>query len=618
MSIRLLNPTLINQIAAGEVIERPASAVKELVENAIDAGASHITVRIRDGGRTYISVADNGYGMSKDDLEICIERHATSKLPDNDLFNISTLGFRGEALPSIGAVSRLSITTKQVDSDNAWMLNIEGGAKHSVQPVSYATKGTKIEIKDLFYATPARLNFLKSSGAERGRIVAILHKIALANSNITFDFYDDQREVFSLPAGNLVERVCQVLGQEFSDNSIEVKAERGEIKLSGWLSLPTYHKRNTQDQYLFVNGRCVTDKVLASAIRVGYQDVLAPQRYPALCLFLQIPSEELDVNVHPAKTEVRFRDQESVRRLVISALRTTFMAQAPTANKAIAERALSAFQASTPLASVPIQNLMPFSPKAVSSGSGFSAKSATAIASQVLPTQEAITTEKLNEIGNSNSFIQAAPQTTQVAILKEQDNLNTQLPLGAAKAQIHDTYIVSTTGEHLIIVDQHAAHERLIYEKFKSQYQSSGVPRQALLIPEIIELNEAKVEQILSTKSDLAKFGLIIERFSTTAILVREMPALLKKECVQKLIEDIAADLAEHNQGISLEESYHEILSTLACHNSIRAGRKLSIDEMNAMLRQMEITPKSSQCNHGRPTFIKLPKIDIEKLFGRR
>ena len=614
MSIRLLNPTLINQIAAGEVIERPASAVKELVENALDANAKSIAVRIRDGGRTYISVTDNGGGMSRQDLEICVERHATSKLPDEDLFNISTLGFRGEALASIGAVSRLVITSRQNNDGNAWAISVEGGNKSAIQPASHPA-GTKIEIKDLFFATPARLNFLKSPATERGRIAAILKKLALAHADVAFSLYDDQKEMFNYQAATLPQRVSHVLGQEFFDNSIEINKQRDEVGLHGWISLPSYHMRNSQDQYVFVNDRYVTDKVLASAIRIGYQDVLAPQRFPAVCLFLEVPAVELDVNVHPAKTEVRFRNQEAVRRLVIGTLRDNLAAQM-SANSTLTDKAIAAFQSSP----VPTPNPIGYTPTFSQATQPTYKERMAAVASQMLPLQDNPEPAELRE---PDSPLMIKPYTTSMASsdMSKPEQVTISEPdyqLGIAKAQVHETYIVATTSDAVIIVDQHAAHERLVYEKIKAQHKSDGVVRQALLIPEIVELGREQTELVLNAKNCLLKFGLVIESFSDKEVLIREIPALLAKECIKQLILDIAADLQEHSQDISLEETYHEVLSTMACHNSIRAGRKLSLDEMNAMLRQMETTPKSSQCNHGRPTFIKLPKVEIEKLFGRR
>ena len=617
MNVRFLDPTLINQIAAGEVIERPASALKELVENAIDAEATKIDVTVREGGRTLISITDNGKGMTQEDLKLCVERHATSKIPDSDLFNILTLGFRGEALPSIGAVSRLTITSRTSIDDSAWRLTVEGGTKGELSPTSFGY-GTRVEVRDLFYATPARLKFLKSPTTELSHIVDILNRLALAHPDVQFSLVDGDRQVFSY--GPNSDRISSILGKDFQENSCPVLVEREGLTLKGYISVPTFNRSNATAQYLFVNGRPVKDKILSASVRVAYQDFLASNRHPVLALFLEIDPAEVDINVHPAKAEVRFRDAGLVRGVMISALKNALAQAAHQASSTIAQDAIVAFQ--RPQApSSPFSSSLSASPSASWSGRAHSGRSfgqgagygqgtSTAYASSpgfAFPDQK---TPGLEETLTS---YQTAPLTPEPTPDSTSDS-----PLGIARAQIHSTYILAETADALVVVDQHAAHERLVYEKMKNEQASQGIKRQSLLLPEVVDLPDEALKTILSRKEDLAQLGLVIEAFGLSAIMVREVPALLAKADWKILIQDLASEIQDLDTTLSLSEQLNEILGTLACHNSVRAGRLLSLEEMNALLRQMEATPHSGQCNHGRPTYVKLHRADIEKLFGRR
>lgn len=601
MTIRFLDPTLINQIAAGEVIERPASAIKELVENAIDARATKIDVVVREGGRTLISITDNGHGMAPSDLILAVERHATSKIPDSDLFNIRTLGFRGEALPSIGAVSRLTITSRTSSDDTAWRLLIEGGTKGEPAPTSFAF-GTRVDVRDLFYATPARLKFLKAPATELSHTTDILNRLALAHPEIQFSLMDGDRQVFSY--GTNTDRISAILGKDFPSNACSVLVEREGFTLKGHISVPTYNRSTAAGQYLFVNGRPVKDKVLSAAVRAAYQDFLAGNRHPVLALFVEIDPAEVDINVHPAKAEVRFRDSGLVRGVLVSALKSALQEAAHRSSTTIAQDAIVAFQRP--------HSLPPHSPVGHQapawSGKSYSGRSNSPSPRFSFP--ERHLTPVLEE---TIASYQAAPPPESGA-----EESHGEYPLGLARAQIHSTYILAETADSLVVVDQHAAHERLVYEKMKHEQTAHGIKRQALLLPEIVDLPEEALKAILSRISDFAQLGLIIEPFGLSAVMVREVPALLVKADWKQLIQDLAAEIQEMDSTLSLSEQLNEILGTIACHNSVRAGRQLSIEEMNALLRQMEATPHSGQCNHGRPTYVKLHRHDIEKLFGRR
>lgn len=603
MTVRLLDPTLINQIAAGEVIERPASAIKELVENALDAQSTKIDVIVREGGRTLISVTDNGFGMNQQDLGMSVERHATSKIPDSDLFNIRTLGFRGEALPSIGAVSRLTITSQTKEDDTAWRILIEGGIKGSLSPTSFGI-GTRVEVRDLFYATPVRLKFLKSPTTELSHIVDILNRLALAHPTVQFSLTDGERQVFAYSANN--DRISAILGKDFMENACSVHLERDGFKLTGQVSVPTFNRSNATAQYLFVNGRPVKDKLLSAAVRVAYQDYLAGNRYPVLALFLDIDPAEVDINVHPAKAEVRFRDAGLVRNILISALKNTLQEAAHRSATTIAQDAIVAFQRPTSPALTPSWTGKSYSGRSHANQASFSTPRLAVASPHIAPGLE-----------ETLATYHAESLTPNIQQNESEESLD-QRPLGFARAQIHNTYILAETPDGLIIVDQHAAHERLVYEGMKRQQASQGIKRQPLLLPEIVDLTEETLKAVLSRKEQLAELGLILEPFGITGIMVREVPALISKGDWKQIIHDLASEIIDMDETLSLSEQINEILSTMACHNSVRAGRQLSNTEMDALLRQMEATPYSGQCNHGRPTYVKLQRSDIEKLFGRR
>ncbi|MBY0462446.1 MAG: DNA mismatch repair endonuclease MutL [Alphaproteobacteria bacterium] len=597
--IKLLDLGLINQIAAGEVIERPAAAVKELVENSIDAGATKIEVSLRDGGRTLIQVIDNGYGMNPEDLTLCVERHATSKLNTGDLFNIHSFGFRGEALPSIGSVSRLSIISKPQGQETAFQLDVEGGVKSDLTPASYPF-GTRVVIRDLFYATPARLKFLKSPTTELGHSTDYLNRLALAHPSIEFTLKEGSRVVFHYPScATFPERLKAVLGREFSENSRQVTAIRDHMEINGWISLPTYNSSQSTEQYLFVNDRPIKDKSLSAAIRVAYQDFLPSNRYPSLAVFLKIDPSEVDVNVHPAKAEVRFREAQVIRGLFISALKQTLHETTHETSAHLARDAVAILRDSSTQAGIVKKNY----PAAFS-------------AAQSIPLQGRISSVYGSGNYQARAFIDEAASIVNESF---QDETEEDLyPLGLAKAQLHKTYIIAEKNDSLVIVDQHAAHERLVYEKMKEQYQENKIRSQTLLLPEIINLTENDIHLLTPYLEELERLGIGIEVFGTNSLVIRQIPALLSGVDVASMIKDLIADLKELGTSYSLTEKLHEVLSTLACHSSIRAGKTMSIPEMNALLRQMENTPHSGQCNHGRPTYIELQKDDIEKLFGRR
>ncbi|MBI1954424.1 MAG: DNA mismatch repair endonuclease MutL, partial [Proteobacteria bacterium] len=562
MVIRILDSHLVNQIAAGEVIERPSSAIKELVENAIDAKASRIDVVLREGGRTYLSVTDNGIGMTKEDLLLCVERYVTSKLPDGDLFNIHSFGFRGEALPSIGAVSRLTLTSQQSSSDMAWQLHVSGGVKSDLQPVPFSF-GTRVEVKDLFFATPARLKFLKAPQTELNYCMEILNRLALSHPHIYFSLKDEKRTVFNYSTSN---RFLDVFGKEFQENSLPFDRQHQDLQLKGMISLPTYNRSSQNYQYFYVNHRPVKDKIFAQAVRLAYRDLLSSDRFPVVCLFLTLPPDDVDVNAHPSKIEVRFRDTQRIRDFIFKTLLQVLSEHKPKTALTLAEKTLARFNYSSQSSS----RIPP-------------------VSSQALSLQE-----------RSSPFIK------ELNVVQEQSPASLdQTILGQAKAQVLKNYIISETQDTFILVDQHAAHERIIYEKLKKQLDINGfIQRQILLIPEVVDVTPLQSQ--LLTKENLEQLGLITELFGEKALLVREIPALLGTNSVKELLSDLAQELQELEKGLSLSEKINHILATFACHHSIRTGRILSLAEMNALLRQMEETPYSSQCNHGRPTFIEL------------
>ncbi len=595
--IRVLPETTINRIAAGEVVERPASAVKELVENAIDAGARQIDVVIAEGGRELIRVSDDGRGMRPAELDLAVERHATSKLPDDRSLNIDWLGFRGEALPSIGAVSRLSIASRTADADSGWAIRVEAGAKSQAAPAAQPP-GTRVEVRDLFYATPARLKFLKSPRTEFSYAADVVRRLAMSRPDIGFSLTDGGRSVLNLPVadGDLfdarLKRLSAVLGRDFAENALPIDATRGDLHLTGYAGLPTFNRGNAQAQYLFVNGRPVRDKLLNGAVRGAYADVLAHDRHAVVALFLDMPAELVDVNVHPAKTEVRFRDAGLVRGLIVSAIRHALAEAGHRSATTVSDAALGAFQpASLPPSRGP--NLFYHQP-----ASTVPAGLAEAAAAFQAPLQPMARTEP-----DADAAVEVAAQ---------------HYPLGAARGQLHETYVVAQTDDGIVIVDQHAAHERLVLERMTAQMAASGVERQMLLLPDVVELDEADVTRLSERAAELAELGLVLEAFGPGAVIVREVPALLGETDVAGLVRDLADDLAELDQALALKERLDHVCATMACHGSVRAGRRLTLDEMNALLREMERTPRAGQCNHGRPTYVELKLADIEKLFGRR
>lgn len=622
MPIRRLPPETVNRIAAGEVVERPASAVKELVENALDAGARSVEVQADGGGLSRILVADDGCGLSADELALAIERHATSKLgPDDagdyDLLHIHTLGFRGEALPSIGSVARLSIASRARGLADAHSILVEGGAVGAVAPSGFpGPHGARVEVRDLFYATPARLKFMKSERAEALAIAEEIKRQAMAHEAVSFALDLDGRRTLRLPAesqgpeGRLA-RLSAIMGQEFSENALAIDHEREGVRLTGFAGLPTFNRGNSAHQYLFVNGRPVRDRLLQGALRGAYADFLARDRHPLVALYLELDPSLVDVNVHPAKAEVRFRDPALVRGLIVGGLRHAL--------------AGAGHRAATTVASDTLANLRPgWSPQPQPSAQGFSAwqmggwAPVAQAAAQSLPglwevsaRAEPAEWPAPSQVAPTAPGVQEAPAAAVVF-----DPVD--FPLGAARAQVHETYIVAQTRDGVVIVDQHAAHERLVYERMKVEMAQGGVARQALLLPEVVELDPAEAERVVARAGELESLGLVVESFGPGAVLVRETPALLGETDVAGLIRDIADDLAENGQALALKERLQEVCGTMACHGSVRAGRRLTASEMNALLRQMEATPHSGQCNHGRPTYVELKLADIERLFGRR
>ena len=579
--IRKLSENTINRIAAGEVIERPASVVKELVENALDAGATSIEVMLSGGGRNLIRVSDDGCGMTADELDLAVERHATSKLAEDDLVNIRTLGFRGEALPSIGAVSRLRIVSRPAGGGEANEIRVEGGRKFPVRPASHS-RGTLIEASDLFFAVPARLKFLKSERAETAEAADVVRRLSLAHPNVRFTLASDGRELVSLRAGGRMDRARAVLGEEFAANAVELEASREGVELTGLVGLPTYSRAQASHQFVCVNGRPVRDKVIAGALRGAYADFMMRGRHPAVALFITLPPEEVDVNVHPAKTEVRFRDAGLVRGLIVGSIRQT-LAQAGMRGPAnVAASTVAAFRPQS----------QPQSPQAWTPPPrpGFAETQATFEA--FAPPSAAAVHEP------------AAPEQLDA-------------PLGAARTQLHENYIIAQTRDGVVIVDQHAAHERLVYEKMKAQRAAEGVVTQALLVPEVVDLDQASCARLLDVADELARAGLVIDGFGPASVAVREVPALIAGGNIAKLVKDLADDLAALDQTTGVEERVDHVLATMACHGSVRSGRRLKPEEMNALLREMEATPHSGQCNHGRPTWVELKLSDIERLFGR-
>ena len=576
MRIRRLPEATINRIAAGEVIERPSSVVKELTENAIDAGASRIDVVFRDGGRTYIRISDDGCGMLREELPLALERHATSKLQDDDLLHIKTLGFRGEALPSIAAVSRLAITSRQLGTEVAHAITVEAGAPSAVRPAALAP-GTVVEVRDLFFSVPARLRFLRSERSETAEALDVLRRLAIANSGVAFTFATGERQLLDLHvAGSegvqLRQRIADLLGRNFLSSSIPFDVSRGPLHVSGFAGLPTHHRAQSDMQIVIVNGRPVRDRLIMGAIRAAYTDVLPRGRFPMIVMSVACPPPEIDVNVHPAKLEVRFRDAAFVRATIVGTLRETLGTGSRAGTLDTAPRMDHVF------APPQTQKAMAFEiPRSVAMH-GFAEDPAPAPS----PPEEA------------------------------------DAPLGHARGQIHETYIVAETADGFIIVDQHAAHERIVYEDMKAQLAVSGISTQPLLIPAVIEMDPVSIARIEAEADLLLRLGMNVEPFGQDAILVRELPAPLANADVIRLMQDIADGLDNASPRESIDEKINRLLATMACHHSVRAGRRLKVEEMNALLREMEKTLNSGQCNHGRPTHVELKLKDIERLFGRR
>ena len=608
--IRRLPEATINRIAAGEVVERPASAVKELVENAIDAGATQIDVSLGSGGKTLILVEDNGHGMSADALALAIERHATSKLPEGDggnrMFQITSLGFRGEALPSIGAVAHLELTSRMAGDDSAHTVSVNGGKVSAVTPAA-GTRGTRVEVRDLFFATPARLKFLKSERAETTAVSDILKRLAMAHPAIGFSLTSDGRKTFAYPPeggeDGQLKRLGTILGRDFADNAVPVMAERDGVRLYGFAGLPTFNHATAQKQYLVVNGRPVRDKLLNGAVRGAYQDFLAGNRHPALALFIELPSDALDVNVHPAKTEVRFKDTGLIRSMIVGGLRAALAEAGHRASTTVAGQTMAAFRSGH-----------------MGGHMGDAARQGDFAAAQNFQAPLGPSTENMGEgMAEAAADWLSTPQAA--AALAEPAPAH--LPLGLARAQLHETYVLAQTHDGFVIVDQHAAHERLVYERMKAQIAEAGIKRQILLVPEIAELEEEAAAILLARADELAELGFVIEDFGPAqagrkAVMLREVPAMLYGADLKLMLADMAEEMRELGAGLALKEKLEEIAGTLACHTSVRAGRRLNTDEMNALLRDMEATPNSGQCNHGRPTYVELKLADIERLFGRR
>ena len=606
--IRRLDEGTINRIAAGEVVERPAACVKELVENALDAGAKHVAVTVSGGGSTLILIEDDGEGMDVGALSLAVTRHATSKLPvaadgEDDLTNIATLGFRGEALPSIGAVARLSITSRTASSE-AHTIDVDAGITRGPSPAGYLSSGqsgTRVEVRDLFYATPARLKFLKSPRAESLAIIDVVKRLAMARPDVGFTLTDEGRQVLALqPESQLFDgvlaRLGKIMGRDFADNAAKVDALRESVALTGFAAVPTYNRANAQSQFLFVNGRPVKDRLLLGAVKGAYTDFLARDRHPAVALFIACDPAFVDVNVHPAKAEVRFRDSGLVRGLIVGALKAALHEASHRASTTVADEALAAFR-------TPEIGRGAYVPPMQQKLSGFAEARAYYAPLPAYTVSQPAPAPSTNDPGGSTAAVAAAPDLP---------------PLGMARAQVHETYVIAQTADGIVIVDQHAAHERLVYERMKRAMENGGVARQPLLIPEIVELEEAEAVRVLTRADELASLGLVVEGFGPGAILVREVPALLDKLDVKGLLRDLADDLAETETLSSLKDRLDHFFATLACHTSVRSGRRLSAEEMNALLREMEATPHSGQCNHGRPTYVELKLADIERLFGRR
>lgn len=612
MSIRELPQHLVNQIKAGEVIDRPASAVKELVENALDAGATHIDIVIRDGGKNLIRVKDNGAGMTPSDLPLCMRSHATSKLPDDDLHYISTMGFRGEALPSIGSVARVRIVSCTDACDTAHEITVMGGDVSPVKP-SAGGVGTTAEIRDMFYATPARLKFLRSERTESAAILDVVKRLCLAHAGVRFSLTDDGREKLNMApvSGDILSRLSDVMGKDFADNCMRIGAERAigdtVIKLTGFVSLPTLHTNTATKQFMFVNGRSIRDKQILGAIRAGMMDVVPHGRHSLACLFITTPPRFTDVNVHPTKAEVRFQDAGLVRSLIVSALKSAVAEHGHKISDTLRTSALGMLQQGVK----PSNRIPPsFSPNPPSLQDRLQEGVYSEPYQSPLPSRTLVDTVV-------DSFAPHPRQENPIFHMDTpHDTAQHDYPLGVAKTQIHKNYIISQTADGIVITDAHAAHERIVYETLKNAHTHS-VERQILLVPHTITVSETEVVALVDIADSLENMGLVLEAFGDDAIIVRETPALLGQVDAETLVRDIAGEIVQTHSSHTLQKRLDMVCATMACHNAVRTGRMLNTVEMNALLRQMEQTPSSAQCNHGRPTYLKLSLYDIEKLFER-
>ena len=611
--IRKLPPDVVNRIAAGEVVERPAAAVKELAENALDAGATRIAIAIENGGLKRITIEDDGCGMSADDLTLALDRHATSKLVPGadgrvDLLNIHTMGFRGEALPSIASVSRMTITSRAAGEEAAEVF-IEAGRIEGPRPAAFTGRGetgTRIEVRDLFHATPARLKFMEGERSETMAVTDAVKRLAMANPHVSFSLESNGRSVLRYAAeaegeAGRLSRLGAIMGRDFRDNAVAIDAEREGVRLTGFAGLPTLNRGNAQMQFLFVNGRPVKDRMLAGVIRAAYQDFLARDRHPLAALFVDLDPEFVDVNVHPAKTEVRFRDAGNVRGLMIGALRHSLADAGHRASTTVAGFALGKAR-----------------PEGAPTGALFQSRPQAYAPRPSYPVPPPPVQGGAVQGGMAEAPAAYTPDAAPSARVEPDMPVTEDFPLGVARAQLHETYVIAQTADGIVIVDQHAAHERLVYEDMKRQMAAGGVKRQALLIPDVVELSEDEATRVLERADELAELGLEIEPFGAGAVCVRATPALFGEMDAAGLIRDLADDFAEYDAGLALKERFEEVMGNMACRGSVRSGRRLNAEEMNALLRQMEATPHSGQCNHGRPTYVELKLADIEKLFGRR
>lgn len=645
--IQILSPQLINRIKAGEVIERPAAAVKELVENAVDAGADNVEIYIEKAGRNFITVTDNGSGILPDDLKLAVHSHATSKLTEDNLFKIGTLGFRGEALASIGAVSKLTITSKHHTSKDTWQITVQGGERHEIRPVSSIITGTKIEIQDLFYATPVRLKFLRSEATEQQEIIKIIEKLAMSHPDIAFSLKTENRILKQFPASSMSERVMMVMGKAFHDNSTTLQFVQGAIKIYGYVSLPTFNQRSANDIHFFINNRPVKDKLMNIAIKIAYMDLMPRDKFPSAVVFLELPFEDVDVNVHPTKAEVRFKEIDVIRNSLIGAIKSSLQNISYQTSSNNSTNLLKKFYPMPPqsLSQKPsmkdLQNLPNIFPETLNH---MSFNTSASVQPQ-LQMQEKYNKSIIFKKDTASMPLSSSASAYMTSIQKNTNDTTTHTPvdqtissnvssddsainnsknqnnfghfLGFAKCQLQQNYIISQTDSEIIITDQHAAHERLVYEDMKEALKVDGVKKQLLLTPVFFESTEDKIEKLLNYKNELGKLGIGIQYSSPISILISEIPMILGQADPEQLIKDISDELVEYGTEISASSIIEHITETIACHYSIRSGRTLSITEMNAILRKMETTQNSAQCNHGRPTYITLKLSDIEHLFGR-